>query len=217
MGTSLNLLVLESHAGAADHSIDQLEAAGHRVHRCHDDGRAFPCVGVSSPSECPIDQHVDVALLVRRGVAPATTPLEDGVPCALRAGIPVVEDGTDLLDPYAEHLTTRVAHGESVVEACERAVVEAMEPLEADVAAALVPFLEANGMQAGDVGVRLEPLGELLRIHLHTADLSPTLLGQLSVKAVDTVRAMRRSWATIEVTTAPLAEPSAVPLAEATD
>jgi hypothetical protein len=208
MGTSLNLLVLESHAGVADHSIEALEAAGHRVHRCHDGGRAFPCVGVTSPHECPIDRHVDAALLVRRGVAPATTPLEDGVPCALRAGIPVVEDGTDLLDPYAEHITTRVTTGESVVDACERAVVESMQPLEADVAAALVPFLEANGMHAGEVGVRLEPLGELLRIHLDAVGLPPMLVGQLSVKAVDTVRAMRRSWATIEVTTAGTATPT---------
>jgi hypothetical protein len=208
MGTSLNLLVLESHAGVADHSIEALEAAGHRVHRCHDGGRAFPCVGVTSPHECPIDRHVDAALLVRRGVAPATTPLEDGVPCALRAGIPVVEDGTDLLDPYAEHITTRVTTGESVVDACERAVVESMQPLEADVAAALVPFLEANGMHAGEVGVRLEPLGELLRIHLDAVGLPPMLVGQLSVKAVDTVRAMRRSWSTIEVTTAGTATPT---------
>ncbi len=208
MGTSLNLLVLESHAGVADHSIEALEAAGHRVHRCHDGGRAFPCVGVTSPHECPIDRHVDAALLVRRGVAPATTPLEDGVPCALRAGIPVVEDGTDLLDPYAEHITTRVTTDESVVDACERAVVESMQPLEADVAAALVPVLEVNGMHAGEVGVRLEPLGELLRIHLDAVGLPPMLVGQLSVKAVDTVRAMRRSWATIEVTTAGTATPT---------
>jgi hypothetical protein len=146
-----------------------------------------------------------VALLVRRGVAPTPTPLEDGVPCALRAGIPVVEDGTDLLDPYAEHITTRVRSGESVVQACERAVAEAMRPIEDEVATALVPFLESNGMQAGDVEVRLEPRGDLLRIHLHTEGLSPTLTGQLSVKAVDTVRAMRRSWPAIEVTTADLA------------
>jgi hypothetical protein len=119
-----------------------------------------------------------------------------------------VEDGTDLLDPYAEHITTRVTTGESVVDACERAVVESMQPLEADVAAALVPFLEANGMHAGEVGVRLEPLGDALRIHLRTGDLPPMLVGQLSVKAVDTVRTMRRSWSTIEVTTAGTATPT---------
>jgi hypothetical protein len=206
MGTSMNLLILESHAGAADRAAAQLEAEGHTVHRCHDgDGQAFPCVGVTTPHGCPIDQQVDVALLVRRGVGPAPTPLEDGVPCALRSGIPVVEDGTDLLDPYAEYITTRVGVDESLADACERAVVEAMEPLEAEVAAALVPFLESNGMQAGDCEVRLEPRGDLLRIHLHAGDLSPTLTGQLSVKAVDTVRAMRRTWPSIEVTTADLA------------
>jgi hypothetical protein len=203
MGTSLNLLILESHAGAADRAAAQLEAEGHTVRRCHDaEGRAFPCVGVSTPHECPIDQQVDVALLVRRGVGPAPTPLEDGVPCALRAGVPVVEDGTDLLDPYADFITTRVGVDESLSEACERAVVEAMQPLEDEVATSLVPFLEANGLQAGDCAVRLEPRGDLLRIHLRAEGMSPTLTGQLSVKAVDTVRAMRRTWPSIEVTTA---------------
>ena len=205
MGTALNLLILESHPGAADRATAQLEAEGHHVHRCHEaDGAAFPCVGVSGEHECPIDQQVDVALLVRRGVGPSPTPFEDGVPCALRAGIPVVEDGTDLLDPYHEHITTRVGVDESVADACRRAVVAAMEPLEAEVEAALVPFLESNGLGACDCTVRLEPRGDLLRIHLHADGLTPTLTGQLSVKAVDTVRAMRRTWPSIEVTTADL-------------
>lgn len=206
MGTSLNLLIMESHSGAADRAAEQLEAEGHTVHRCHEGGgNAFPCVGVSGTHECPIDQQIDVALLVRRGVGPSPTPLEDGVPCALRAGIPVVEDGTDLLDPYGDFITTRVGTDETVSDACHRAVVEAMEPLEAEVDAALVPFLESNGLRAGDCTVRLEPRGDLLRIHLHAQGLTPTLTGQLSVKAVDTVRAMRRTWPSIEVTTADLA------------
>ena len=94
---------------------------------------------------------------------------------------------------------------ESLSEACERAVVEAMQPLEDEVATSLVPFLEANGLQAGDCAVRLEPRGDLLRIHLRAEGMTPTLTGQLSVKAVDTVRAMRRTWPSIEVTTAEVA------------
>lgn len=206
MSTALNLLILESHAGAADRAVDELAADGHTVHRCHEPaGAAFPCVGVTEQGGCPLDAPIDVALLVRRGVGPAPTPLEDGVPCALRSGIPVVEDGTDLLDPYAPFVTTRVGTDESVAEACRRAITEAMEPLEAEVAEALVPFLEANGRSPQDCTVRLEPLGDLLRIHLSATGLTPTLTGQLSVKAVDTVRAMRRTWDSIEVTTADLA------------
>jgi hypothetical protein len=175
------------------------------VHRCHEgSGPAFPCVGLADEHACPLDSPIDVALLVRRGVSPAPTATEDGVPCALRAGIPVVEDGTDLLDPYSDHVTTRVGTDESVVEACRRAIAGAMEPLEAQVAAALVPFLESNGLTGDAVRVQLEPKGDVLRIHLSAEGLSSTLTGQLSVKAVDTVRAMRRSWASIEVTTADL-------------
>ena len=202
MGTSLNLLIMESHAGVADEAAQLLEAEGHSVHRCHDDtGRPFPCVGVTDTHRCPIDGPLDAAVLVRRGVAPAPTPLEDGVPCALRAGVPVIEDGTDILDPYADFVTTRVGAGETVAQACERAIHEAVAPLERDVEAALVPFLESNGHQPGDCTVRLEPRGDLLRIHLLTDDLPSMLVSQLSVKAVDTVRAMQRAWPSIEVST----------------
>lgn len=205
MRTPLNLLILESHPGAADRAVTELEAEGHSVHRCHEPGAAaFPCAGVAGEHSCPLEAQVDAALLVRRGVSPSPTPLEDGVPCALRAGIPVVEDGTDVLDPYTEHITTRVGVDESLGDAVRRAVTEAMEPLEAEVHAALVPFLTANGFDAADCSVRLEPRGDLLRIHLHADGLPSMLTGQLSVKAVDTVRTMRRTWPSIEVTTADL-------------
>jgi len=201
MGTSLNLLIMESHTGIADEAARLLEAEGHSVHRCHDAaGRPFPCIGVTETHRCPVDGPLDAAVLVRRGVAPSPTPLEDGVPCALRAGVPVVEAGTDILDPYTDYITTRVGAGESVAEACERAITEAVAPSEQEVEAALVPFLESNGRRPGDCTVRLEPRGDLLRIHLLTNDLTPMLVGQLSVKAVDTVRAMQRTWPSIEVT-----------------
>lgn len=205
MGTSLNLLIVESHPGVADRAVSQLQADGHTVHRCHEgSGPAFPCAGLAGDHACPLDAPIDVALLVRRGVAPSPTPHEDGVPCALRAGIPVVEDGTDLLDPYNDHVTTRVGMDESVVDACRRAMVEAMVPLEAQVAEALVPFLEANGLPGDEVAVRLEPMGDVVRIHLMAEGLTPMLTGQLSVKAADTVRAMRRTWSSVEVTTSDL-------------
>lgn len=201
MDTSLDVLVIESHPGAADRAIGELTDAGHAVHRCHESARAFPCAGVEGEHRCPVDGHVDVALLVRRGVVPSPTPFEDGVPCALRAGIPVVEHGTDLHDPYVEHLSARVRADESVPEACGRAVDEAMRPLAARVEAALVPFLRANGLADDAVDVELEAHRDALRVHLSARGdqaIGALLTGQLSVKAVDVVRQMRRTWSTIE-------------------
>ena len=94
MTSPLDILVIESHPGAAVQAARQLEAAGHHVGRCHDsDCRGFPCRGVFDPQERPLSAVPDVALLLRSRVDPRPTPLEHGVSCAIRAGFPLVEGG----------------------------------------------------------------------------------------------------------------------------
>ena len=107
--TSLDVLLVESHPGNGARVAGALERAGHHVHRCHEPGATgFPCTEITSPGSCPLDAGVDVALLVRR-VAPHPTDLEQGVSCALRAGLPIIEDGPTILDPFEPYLTGRVA------------------------------------------------------------------------------------------------------------
>lgn len=123
---SLDVLVIESRPGSGSSDAGRLEAAGHRAHRCYPDVRPGPdplpardrylCTGVTKGS-CPIDEGVDVALLVRRRVVPRPVAREAGVSCALRAGVPVVEDGPAVLDPFEPWLAGRVAG--DVVAACE--------------------------------------------------------------------------------------------------
>ncbi|MGZ4690569.1 MAG: hypothetical protein ACXWAY_13165, partial [Acidimicrobiia bacterium] len=62
----MEVLVVESEPGAAAIAIAQLEAAGHRVARCHEPGsRAFPCAGLD-PGRCPLEEDaIDVVLTVR--------------------------------------------------------------------------------------------------------------------------------------------------------
>jgi hypothetical protein len=200
MGPTLHLMVLESHPGAATHAVRRLEQAGHVIHRCHGaDGPAFPCNGVADGADCPADRPIDVALVVRKGITPRPTPTEDGVSCALRAGIPLVEDGADLLDPYAPFITARVWADDNVVEVCERAVAEALRPLEDQVRASLQPFLEAAGRESDAVEVHLDAAGDVLRVHLVGDDLSSQLSGLLGVKAVDRLRELQRRWAHVEV------------------
>ncbi|MBM3674119.1 MAG: hypothetical protein FJW88_04045 [Actinobacteria bacterium] len=116
----MEVLVLESDPGAASAAVAQLEAAGHRVLRCHDAGAApFPCAGLTGG--CPLeDAPVDVALTVRAHPHSRPTPLEDGVTCALRHRIPVVVAGRTMLDPFEQYGAESVAG--DVVEACEAAV-----------------------------------------------------------------------------------------------
>lgn len=195
----LNVMVLESHPGAASRAESLLTERGHTVHRCHEPGQpSFPCSGLAGGHECPLDGEVDVALVVRRGVHPRPTTDEEGVTCALRAGIPLVEDGSDLLDPYANVLTARVWSGDDVVDTVERAATESLAPLERELESALEPFLRSAGREPDSVSVHARSEGRRLMIEVRGSDLEGTLGGLLAVRAVDRAREGRRTWESIE-------------------
>jgi hypothetical protein len=200
MGTPLNVMVLESHPGVGQRVTDELGSAGHRVHRCHEPAdTGFPCSGVASPGSCPLEQRIDVALVVRRGVAPRPTPLEDGVACAIRTGVPVVEHGADVLDPYTPFLAARVRDGREAVTVCEDVARDALAATEIEVSTALHQFLRANDLDPGAVRVKLEHLDDSLHIHLEGADLDRRLRGLLGVKAVDACRHRTRRCRSVDV------------------
>lgn len=200
MNGTLDVLVLENGPGGARDAIDELEAAGHRVHRCHELGAAsFPCRGVVDPSDCPLEGPVDVALLVRHHVHPQPSPLEDGVACALKAGVPVVEEGPGILDPYDPWITGRV-EGTSVVQACEAAVAAAFQPLVDDVLARCGLVFGTAGIDATQVTCRMELAWPRLLVHLDIP--GPVTRGvreALAVRALDAVRATRRTFDTVNV------------------
>lgn len=103
----MEVLVVESEPGAAAIAIAQLEAAGHRVTRCHEPGqRPFPCVGLD-PGRCPLENDaIDVELTVRARTNPRPSPLEDGVTCVLRHHAPVVAAGRTTINPFAQYSVT---------------------------------------------------------------------------------------------------------------
>lgn len=212
MGTPLSVMVLESHPGSANRAVSKLTDRGHTVRRCHEPGRpSFPCNGLGGGPGCPLDGEVDVALVVRRGVSPRPTADEDGVTCALRAGLPLVEDGSDLLDPYAPLLTARVWASDDVSDVVERATAESLAPMERELEDALGPFLRSAGREPGSVRVRAEASGRHLVLHLSGPELDGTLGGLLGVRASDRARQGPRRWDAVEVTivsTAPVDTPA---------
>jgi hypothetical protein len=201
MGTPLTVMVLESHQDAATRAVSKLTARGHTVRRCHEPGApSFPCNGLGAGAGCPLDGDVDVALVVRRGVNPRPTGDEDGVTCALRAGLPLVEDGSDLLDPYAPMLTARVWAGDDVADVVERAANEGLAPLERELEEALGPFLRSADRPTNSVRVRAESAGRHLVLHLSGPQLHGTFGGLLGVRAADRARQGARRWESVEVT-----------------
>lgn len=200
MTRPLDVLVLENGRGGARLATEELEAAGHRVHRCHDPAAStFPCVGIDDRSECPLEGPVDVALLVRHHIHPHPSALEDGVACAIRAGVPLVEQGPDILDPYAPWLTTRVGR-EPVAVACERAVTTAFEPVIEDVLRRCAVVLETAGIDTTRVTCQMELMWPRLIVHIEVpGPVSKGLREALAVRALDAVQASRRAYSTINV------------------
>jgi hypothetical protein len=198
MSEGLDVLVVESHPGAGDGSAAALAASGHRVHRCHVPGAdPFPCVGVADPGACPIDGSLDVALVVRRGIVPRPTEYEQGVGCAIRAGVPVVEGGSDAFDPFAPWIHSRVV--DDPVAACEAAA--ATDALVAAAERAMGPLLDAALIPRTDVRCRLERTTTRLILHLVASrPLDERLRGSLAVRALDAVqRSSRIAFPAVDV------------------
>jgi hypothetical protein len=84
----MDVLVIESEPGIAATLEHRLVRDGHEVISCND-SKGGPCAGVESNAVCPLQQHVDVAVLARqRGAARSLN--EMGAVCALRHHVPLV-------------------------------------------------------------------------------------------------------------------------------
>lgn len=201
MTRPLDILIMESHRGAASLAEEALVAAGHSVHRCHAaDDRGFPCVGLTRPDACPMDHGIDVALLVRPHVQPRPTPLEDGVSCALRAGVPLVEDGPDVLDPYDPWVAERIATELDIVAACNRAAERALDPLRAGILDRIGPLVRTTGAHVDQVECGIVPDGSGLRVELRLPTrVSRHLEQALAVRVLDAVRSSGKTYGEVNV------------------
>jgi hypothetical protein len=196
MSESLDVLVIESHRGAAASAVRALEAAGHRIQRCHDqDSSGFPCRGVIDPADCPLAGHADVALLVRSRVTPRPTALEQGATCAIRAGVPLVEAGPAALDPYEPWLAARVDSAAELVATCEAACDASLAELHREVLRLCAPILFAAGILTRQAVCRIqrEATGLLVQFTL-PLPVSGAVKRALSVRVLDAVRSAGHTY-----------------------
>jgi hypothetical protein len=201
MDMTKNLDVLVIGGPASETAEPDLQQRSHRTHRCHAVGKApFPCIGVADPAACPLVGQVDVALLVRRGVHADTRPEEAGVPCVLRAGVPLVEDGLDTLDPYADWITSRVTVGGDVTETCVAAADRRHDELAALVRMRIGLLCASVGVHAGEVSctIESEPGGLRIDLTVPTA-IDRRLEHAFAVRALDAVRASSQNHGHVNV------------------
>lgn len=197
MTTPLQVLLIESDPSAGDAHARQLGAAGHEVHRCYAEARTgrvplrdrYLCTGVTA-GRCPLEAGVDVALLVRSRLATSPGRREAGVSCALRAGVAVVEDGPEVLDPYEPWLAARV-DGDTVA-ACEAAAAGNLAALAREVSRRVELVLRGAGIDPGTVACRVLRSGVHLRVVLSGPAIQTSTRSALAVRALDAVRSSTR-------------------------
>ncbi|HEY3485015.1 MAG TPA: hypothetical protein VGK49_06500 [Ilumatobacteraceae bacterium] len=113
----MRVLMLESHPGVASGAVARLTEAGHTIVRCDTADREYPCRGLAPGGQCPLDEPVDVAVLVQEA---GTAQVEPGAVCAARARIPVLEV-TGAEAAVRSPLAAWVApSGPDLLAACER-------------------------------------------------------------------------------------------------
>lgn len=84
----MKLLIIESTTGNANELRARLRAEGHDVVHCADD-QGGPCRGTRRQADCPLQEHVDLAILTREPESPHTLA-EMGSVCANRHRVPLV-------------------------------------------------------------------------------------------------------------------------------
>jgi hypothetical protein len=192
--TPLRVLVTEAERGSAAIAVDELQAAGHEVLRCHPAGsQVFPCIALEDPSACPLHGgSVDVALDVRRHSHHIPSRREEGTICALRQHIPVVVAGGASIDPITDYAAEFVDTPYDVVEAVERAALGAL-PKHTELATlAVQEFANGRGIRAPFVVKVMRRHGGLVVVIRDHHNLDRAARQMLAVRVIAAVRSFDR-------------------------
>lgn len=166
----MKLLLIESSPGNADVIERELLANGHEVVACTD-AHGGPCRGAAHHEDCPLEQHVDLAIVAREPGS-AHTLAEMGGVCASKHRVPLVEvDPANPADDLPD-LTVANALATRKVEAAYAAAIRA----ELDQVPALVD-------------VRREPKRIVATVQVPASNNTPAKLSAVADRARKAVRA----------------------------
>jgi hypothetical protein len=130
-------------------------------------------------------------------VTPRPTPFESGVRCAIRAGLPIVEDGPDILDPYERWVTARTRRG--VTDECTIAARDANRPLVDEISRRAAAVLRAAAIDSATFRCRLERNGDRLHVRLSGPAIGAGTRLAIAVRVLDTVRAGPRIYGRVDI------------------
>jgi len=144
---------------------------------------------------------------VRPQIAPHPTPLESGVSCALRARVPLVETGTESLDPFYPWVAARVTEGtgDSVVDACVEAAETVARQLEDHIRRRTLRTMAVAAGRPGPLGCAVERHGRDLHVTLSGPPVGKDIEHALAVRVADAVRAEHLPHTTLDIAYVPTA------------
>ena len=195
----MRVLVLESHAGVANAAVGRMTEAGYTIVRCDTADRRSPCRGLAAGGECPLDEHVDVAVLVQEM---GTCHVEHGAVCAARSRVPVVEiDEGDIAQRLPITSWTAVA-GPGLLDECERAAHDGRAHAQAVedrlVVLGVVSPAELD-QPDGTVAIAVERGANQLRMTIELADSARDRQAEIVRAATQALRDFDRRPAVIDI------------------
>ncbi len=185
--TAMKLLLIESAPGSASSVHQHLVSEGHEVLSCNDhDGG--PCRGVADHAQCPLHDHVDLAV-VARPHDESHTLNEMGAVCAAQHRVPMVE-----VDP---------AWADDEMPSVSVAGALATRRVEAAYAAAVKHELsDSLGDTGCEVVVSRRPNRVHVAVHLAPNDLTTNQMATVADRARHAVRTHDPFVAGIDVSVA---------------
>lgn len=187
MTKPLDVLVMESHPGAAARPCTPWRQRATTSTAATTTTARLPLPRSDRSRRVPLARHTDVALLVRRRVAPRPTALEQGATCAIRAGLPLVEAGPSRSTIRA--LARRSRRRERRVHL--RGLSDAaIGELRREILRLAAPILFSAGIMTSQTlcRIELEATRLPLKFDLPTA-ITPAVKQALGVRVLDAVRA----------------------------
>ncbi len=176
----MKLLLIESTPGSATAIETSLVADGHEVVTCTDE-HGGPCRGMVHHDACPLEGHIDMAIVARDPASPRLLS-EMGAVCATRHRVPLVEvDPADVADDMP---TVAVANA------------LATRRVEAGYATAVRHEL---GNIAAIVDVRREVDRVHITVQVPASDGTPSKLASLADRARHAVRVHDQYVKTIDI------------------
>ena len=199
----MRVLLVDDDGDATVPLVDALTEAGIEVARCHEPGRpSFPCKGLTSSRDCPLDQS-SIAAVVARSDDPAgvsSGEVTDGTRCALRQYVPLVLVGDHERSPLAPFASSFADEADDVVDAVQAALAAPLPHHEEVARAMFRQVLDLHDLHDVLASARVRRAGDGVRVTLGASESVPAAVAEVAcVRVAGAIRAIDTSSANVSV------------------